>query len=164
MLIALWAQDKNGVIGKDGTLPWSLPNDMKFFKEQTTGNTIIMGRKTFEGMGAKALPNRTNIVLTSDVAYQAEGVLVLHTANEVTEYVAAHEGRHYLIGGTGVFRSLLPACTHLYRTNIDAEFDGDVYFPQEMINEEEWYLEETIPGIVDERNQYVHSFELFARK
>ena len=57
MLIALWAQDKNGLIGENGTLPWHLPNDLKFFKEQTTGNSLIMGRKTFEGMKKKALPN-----------------------------------------------------------------------------------------------------------
>ncbi|HPJ00085.1 MAG TPA: dihydrofolate reductase, partial [Enterococcus sp.] len=70
MLVALWAQDKNGLIGKDNRLPWSLPADLKFFKETTIGNTIVMGRKTFEGMGKRALPFRQTIVLTRDKNYQ----------------------------------------------------------------------------------------------
>lgn len=164
MLIALWAQDQNGVIGKDGKLPWSLPNDMKFFKEQTTGNAIIMGRKTFESMGEKALPNRVNIVLTSDKDYKADQVLIFHTVEEILHYIEQHEGKYYLIGGTGIFRSMLAYCTDLYRTTIEADFEGDVYFPEELIDRNEWTLTKTIPGIMDERNHYPHIFELFTKK
>lgn len=91
MLIALWAQDQKGLIGADGTLPWHLPNDLKFFKEQTINNTIIMGRKTFEGMGKRLLPQRTTIVLTSDPHYQANGALVMHDREEILAYVKQQE-------------------------------------------------------------------------
>lgn len=164
MLIALWAQDENGVIGKDGKLPWSLPNDMKFFKEQTTGHAIIMGRKTFEGMGERALPNRVNIVLTTDQHYQAKDVLVFHTPAEILDYMENHQETYYLIGGTGIFRSMLPYCTHLYRTMIHATFTGDVLFPTDCVNMDDWQLTKTIPGIVDEQNHYAHTFELFEKK
>ena len=66
MLIAIWAQDKNGLIGKENHLPWHLPNDLRFFKETTINHTLVMGRKTFEGMGGRPLPNRQTIVLTRD--------------------------------------------------------------------------------------------------
>lgn len=78
MLAAIWAQDEQGVIGKEGKLPWHLPNDLKFFKEKTIHNTLVLGRATFEGMGCRPLPNRTTIVLTSNPDYRAEGVLVMH--------------------------------------------------------------------------------------
>lgn len=74
MLAAIWAQDEEGTIGKENRLPWHLPNDLKFFKQMTEDNTIVMGRKTFEGMGSRPLPNRQTIVLTRDREYQAKGL------------------------------------------------------------------------------------------
>ncbi len=83
MLAAIWAQDENGLIGKEDRLPWRLPNDLKFFKQMTEANTLVMGRKTFEGMGSRPLPNRQTIVLTRDPSYTAEGVHVMHSVEEV---------------------------------------------------------------------------------
>lgn len=164
MLAALWAQDQQGVIGKEGSLPWHLPNDLKFFKEQTMNHTIIMGRKTFEGMGCRLLPNRTTVVLTSDTTYQAPaGVIVLHSREAVIDYVAKTEDAVFLIGGAGVFASLLSECTHLYRTMIEGSFEGDVFFPEECVNWQEWTLEKLIPGVVDEQNHYPHRFEIYRK-
>ena len=83
MLAAIWAQDENGLIGKENKLPWRLPNDLKFFKQMTESNTLVMGRKTFEGMGSRPLPNRHTIVLTHNRDYTAEGVMVMHSIDEV---------------------------------------------------------------------------------
>ena len=162
MLIALWAQDQKGLIGADGTLPWHLPNDLKFFKEQTINNTIIMGRKTFEGMGKRLLPQRTTIVLTSDPHYQANGALVVHDREEILAYVKQQEHPVFLTGGAGVFEAMIDDCDQLYRTVIDAEFNGDVYFPE--IDWAQWKLDHVIDGIVDEKNRYPHQFEFYHRK
>lgn len=164
MLVALWAQDADGLIGNQGTLPWHLPNDLKFFKEQTMNNTIVMGRKTFEGMDGKVLPKRTSIVLTSDKAYQApDGVIVMHTRQEVLDYVAKTNEPVFLIGGSGVFESLLSECTDLYRTWIDHRFSGDVYFPEHAIDWNDWTRTKVIEGKVDEANPYPHRFEFYQR-
>lgn len=162
MLAAIWAEDKNGLIGKQGTLPWRLPNDLRFFKEKTTGNIMVMGRKTFEGMGSRPLPNRTTIVLTSDENYQAEGVLVLHSAAEVLDYAKQQSLPVFVIGGAVVFQELLPECDMIYRTVIEAEFEGDTYLSE--IDWSVWKLVETIPGTVDEKNIYPHRFEIYKRK
>ncbi|MGX7131716.1 dihydrofolate reductase [Enterococcus songbeiensis] len=159
MLAAIWAEDKNGLIGHKGTLPWRLPNDLRFFKEKTTGHTIVMGRKTFEGMGSRPLPNRKTIVLTSNPTYQAAGVRVLHSADEV---LALKEEQLFVIGGAVVFEALLPACDTLFRTVIDAEFEGDTYFPK--LDWSKWEKVEVIEGILDEKNRYPHQFEIYKRK
>lgn len=164
MLIALWAQDEKGLIGNHGTLPWHLPNDLKFFKEQTLNHAIVMGRKTFEGMGRKTLPKRTSIILTSDTSYQApENVHVMHSRQEVLDYVTTTDDPVFLIGGAGVFASLLSECTALYRTVIEASFEGDVYFPEEQIDWNEWTCTKIIPVVVDEENLYPHRFEFYHR-
>lgn len=162
MLIALWAQDKQGLIGDNGTLPWHLPNDLKFFKDQTINNTIIMGRKTFEGMGRRPLPQRTTIVLTSDRNYQAEGVLVMHSREEILSYTKEQNHPVFLTGGAGVFETMIEDCDQLYRTVIDETFTGDVFFPE--IDWEKWVLTKIIPGVVDERNKYRHQFEFYHKK
>ncbi|OTN76952.1 hypothetical protein A5886_002031 [Enterococcus sp. 8G7_MSG3316] len=162
MLIALWAQDKQGLIGENGTLPWHLPNDLKFFKDQTINNTIIMGRKTFEGMNRRPLPQRTTIVLTSDPAYQAEGVLVMHNREEILAYTKEQDHPVFLTGGAGVFDTMIEDCDQLYRTVIDETFTGDVFFPE--IDWDKWALTKTIPGVVDDRNKYRHQFEFYQKK
>lgn len=161
MLTAIWAQDEKGLIGNEGTLPWHLPNDLKFFKEKTTGHTIVMGRKTFEGMGSRPLPNRTSIVMTRDLDYQAAGVLVMHTVQEVLDYAKDHEDT-LITGGAGIFQAFMPYLDKIYRTVIQGEFAGDVYFPE--IDWQDWQLVESQPGVVDEKNNYPHTFETYLRK
>ncbi|EOT29652.1 dihydrofolate reductase [Enterococcus saccharolyticus] len=162
MLVALWAQDKNGLIGKDNQLPWHLPADLKFFKETTIGKTIVMGRKTFEGMGKRVLPNRQTIVLTRDENYQSDGVLVMHTVEEVLDYANKVNHPVYIIGGALIFKDYLPYCDELLCTLIDEEFDGDIYMP--TIDWSQWQLVQTTEGIVDEKNRYAHRYQTFARK
>ena len=108
MLATIWAQDEEGLIGKDDALPWRLPNDLSFFRNTTENNTIVMGRKTFEGMNKRPLPNRHTIVLTSDTSYQAEGIQVMHTVEEVLAYLESYDGIVFITGGANVYRQFFP--------------------------------------------------------
>ncbi|MEO1770290.1 dihydrofolate reductase [Candidatus Enterococcus ferrettii] len=159
MLIAIWAQDKNGLIGKNDHLPWRLPNDLRFFKEKTVNNTIVMGRKTFEGMGSRPLPNRQTIVLTHNTAYENNQVLVMHSLEEVLHYSQQTEMITYIAGGSAVYQDFLPQCDFLYRTTIDHAFEGDAYFPS--IDWNNWQLIKQTQGTVDEKNPYPHVFEVY---
>jgi dihydrofolate reductase len=162
MIAFLWAQDENGIIGNQGTLPWSLPNDLKYFKKMTQENAIVMGRKTFEGMGRRALPNRINIILTTDENYQADGVKIMHSADEVMSFAKQYEKDTFITGGTAVFEAFIPFADVLYKTVIHAEFEGDTKIP--IINWDEWKLIQSEAGLMDERNKYPHDFETYYRK
>ncbi|SJZ62937.1 dihydrofolate reductase [Pilibacter termitis] len=159
MLTAIWAEDKNGLIGKNNQLPWHLPNDLQFFKEKTLGNTIVMGRETYEGMGKRPLPNRQTIVLTRNADYNSEheNVLVMNSVDEVMEYAKNSETLVMITGGATVYKAFEPYMTTLYRTVVQEEFEGDTYFPEWDFSHFE--LVETIEGIVDEKNKYPHVFE-----
>ena len=149
------------VIGKEGKLPWHLPNDLKFFKKKTIHNTLVLGRATFEGMGCRPLPNRTTIVLTSNPDYRAEGVLVMHSVEEILAYADNYEGVTVIGGGSVVFKELIPACDVLYRTMIHETFEGDTFFPE--IDWSVWEKVATVPGVVDEKNLYAHDYETYHR-
>ncbi|MEI5988541.1 dihydrofolate reductase [Enterococcus termitis] len=162
MLAAIWAQDEQGTIGKDNRLPWHLPNDLKFFKQMTEDNTIVMGRKTFEGMGSRPLPNRQTIVMTRDEAYCAEGVNVVHSIAEVLDYAKAFSGITFIAGGSAIYKDFLPYCDVLYRTVIHHSFDGDTKFP--TVSWDDWALINLSEGIQDEENTYSYQFETYQRK
>ena len=87
MVAFLWAQDRDGVIGKDGHLPWHLPDDLHYFRTQTEGKMMVVGRRTYESFPKRPLPDRTNVVLTHQAAYQAPGAIVLHQVAEVLDYI-----------------------------------------------------------------------------
>ncbi|MGM0212599.1 dihydrofolate reductase [Enterococcus sp. AZ109] len=159
MLIAIWAQDKNGLIGKNNQLPWHLPNDLRFFREKTVNNTLVMGRKTFEGMGGRPLPNRQTIVLTQNSDYNNNQVLVMHSVEEVIAYSQQTKAITYIAGGSAVYKAFLPHCDQLYRTVINHAFEGDTYFPP--VTWENWQLIQQTQGTVDEKNLYSHVFETF---
>jgi len=161
LLIAIWAQDENGLIGKDNKLPWYLPNDLKFFKNNTVNNTLVMGRKTFEGMGGRPLPDRETIILTKDPNYKAENVKILHSTDEVVELANQQSTPIFVGGGTEIFKELLPYFDYLYRTVIDETFTGDVYMP--TVDWSQWKLKEEKEGVIDERNHYQHRFEIYER-
>lgn len=161
MLAALWAQDKTGLIGKKQTLPWHLPNDLQYFKKMTIGKTIVMGRKTFEGMGSRPLPGRQTIILTRNKNYQALGVKVMHSLEEVLTFASQQSDMVMIVGGAAIYKDFLPYLDILYRTVIDEKFIGDAYFPE--INWQEWQLVESLNGIVDEKNKYAHRFETYKR-
>ncbi|MBL9115756.1 MAG: dihydrofolate reductase [Verrucomicrobiaceae bacterium] len=125
-LIAIVAMASNRVIGKDGKLPWHLPEDLKFFKETTLGHPILMGRKTYDSIG-KPLPKRRNIVL-SRTMQATEGLEVIRDIAELQTLIP--EGQVvYLIGGAALFRQLLPQCQELILTYVEQPHEGDALMP-----------------------------------
>ena len=158
MISMIAAYGKGRVIGKNGQMPWHLPNDLAFFKRVTSGHTVVMGRKTFESIG-RPLPNRRNIVLTTSADFHASGVEVVHSKAEV---LALGEDV-FIIGGAQVYAQFLPEADRLYITEIDAEFDGgDAFFP--TWNRELYDLIERVPGKLDENNSLPHVFCTYQRK
>ncbi len=136
-MIAIAAMAANRVIGKEGTIPWRLPEDMKFFKRTTLGHVVLMGRKTYDSIG-KPLPGRENWVLTRQ-SIDIPGVRVLH---DLQSLPAAPEGREiYLIGGAELYASLLQKCSEVLLTRIPQEIEGDAYFPA---FEQDFSLQETL--------------------
>lgn len=118
--------DKNHLIGKGGKLPWQIPEDLAWFKSQTLGHPVIMGRATWLSLG-KALPGRQNIVLSSDPNFNPKGAL---TAASIADALSLCRGKDaFVIGGARVFEQFLPLVDRLVITHIDAEFVGDTYFP-----------------------------------
>lgn len=156
----IWAMSRNGVIGINNQLPWRIPADLKFFKEQTTGKTMIMGRKTWESLGCRPLPNRRSVVLTGDYAYEAEGADIVHTVEEALEYAKTEE--LMIIGGGAVFQLFLEYADTLLVTLIDQEFEGDVFFPK--IDWTEFNLVSEIQGIRDDKNPYDYRFLTYKRQ
>ena len=123
-LIAIVAMSSNRVIGKDGTLPWHLPEDLKFFKKTTLGHPILMGRKTFDSIG-RPLPGRRNIVLSRTMEPR-DGLEVIR---DIGELRCDNDEQVFLIGGAQLFESLLPECAGMYLTFIEKDYAGDVYCP-----------------------------------
>ena len=127
---------KNNVIGKDNQMPWHLPADLAWFRKNTTGKPVIMGRKTFESIG-HPLPKRTNIVL-SRTPYEHEGVIWKENFESAVDFVKEFD-EIMLIGGGELFKQYLPKADKLYLTQIQADIDGDTFFPE--INWAEWNIE-----------------------
>ncbi|WP_349407322.1 dihydrofolate reductase [Pseudalkalibacillus sp. SCS-8] len=158
MISLLFAMDKNQVIGKNNDLPWHLPEDLKWFKQVSTGHTIIMGRKTYESIG-KPLPNRKNVIVTNDKNYTAEGCIVTHSIEEALQ----QDGDEMIvIGGAKIFEQVLDDADRLYLTYIDHEFEGDTFFPE--FDESEWKLTSKEKGIKDDKNPYDYYFCIYDRK
>jgi len=123
----VWAQARDRVIGASGGLPWHLPEDLKLFRALTTGSTVVMGRRTWESLPERfrPLPGRTNVVLTSDPGWSADGA---HRAGSVAEVLAAHD-RIWVIGGGAVYSAFLPYADRLVVTDVDVAVDGDTWAP-----------------------------------
>lgn len=124
-LFAIYARATNGVIGRDGALPWHLPADLRRFKTLTLGKPMIMGRKTFESF-AKPLPGRRHIVLTRDRAWRAEGAEVAPSPGKALAMAGPDAS---VIGGAEVFELLLPRCDRIELTEIHGDFAGDILMP-----------------------------------
>jgi dihydrofolate reductase len=156
------AAGENNVIGKDNQLPWHLPSDMKYFKNQTWGMTVIMGRKSLESLG-KPLKGRKNIVVTRNKDWQPEGATVAHSIDEAIEMAKETGAREiFIIGGAQVFKTSMPLVHRIYLTRIHHSFEGDAFFPE--IPPAEWTLVKSHYYAADEKNQYSHSFEVWERK
>jgi len=131
-LSILVAMAKNRVIGRDNRLPWHLPADLKHFKFLTMGQTIVMGRKTYESIG-KPLPGRANIVITRQMDYEIPGAVVVNSLEDallVCEETSTIDTENFIIGGEKLYQQTIKICQRMYITEIQSNFDGDVFFPQ----------------------------------
>ncbi len=162
MITLLVAAADNDAIGKNNKLLWTLPNDMKFFKNTTWGMVVIMGRKTFESLG-KALPGRTNIVITSKKDWTAKDVQTAHSIDEALE-LAAHSNckEYFIIGGGEIYRQCMSIANKALITRVHHSFDADTYFTG--FNPAEWVLKEKLDFTKDEKHDYDYSFETWVKK
>lgn len=126
MITIISAMSSNRVIGIDNKLPWRLPEDLKRFKSLTTGKVIVMGRKTFESIGSKPLPNRVNIVLTRDKSFKSDGILVYNSLEELLPIFPDL----VIIGGSEIYSQTIKYANVIELTYVDKYFDGDSYFPE----------------------------------
>lgn len=135
------AVDKHWGIGYNNKLLVSIPSDMKFFREMTTGKVVVMGRKTLESFpNGLPLKNRTNIVLTGNQDYHVKGALILHSPQEVLEELKNYEDEEiYVIGGESIYRQFLPYCSVAHVTKIDHAYQADAFFPN-LDELEDWEL------------------------
>ncbi|MCF2555163.1 dihydrofolate reductase [Faecalicatena contorta] len=134
------AVDKNWAIGKNNKLMWSIPADMKFFRETTKGNIVIMGRKTLESFPqGQPLKNRVNIVITKNPNYKVKDAVVVHSIEEAIAESKKYEGETYVIGGESIYRAMLPYCDTALVTKIDHAYDADTYFPN-LDADKEWQM------------------------
>lgn len=156
----IYAVDENGLMGKDGKLPWHLPADVKHFKETTTGHLVIMGRKTYESIG-KPLLNRTNIVISRSIS-TIPGCIVVHSVENVFELIP-DEKLVFVIGGAEIYRQFRPHAQFLYMTRIHHEFEGDTYSPLGTWCSE-WELISNQDFKADDKNLYDYSFKIYERK
>ncbi len=155
------AIDKQNGIGKNNQLLCHLPNDLKHFKQLTSGHTIIMGRKTFESLPNGALPNRKNIVITRnqhvtykdcEIAYSLDDAISKNTEKNIV----------FIIGGASIYEQAISVATVLYITKIDATFDADTFFPH--INKNDWTLVKKESHQKDDKNPCDYTFETWVRK
>jgi dihydrofolate reductase len=155
------AAAENGVIGRDGQLPWRLSADLQRFKQLTMGHSILMGRKTFESIG-RPLPGRRMIVITRQSDYHAAGAEVAHSLDEAYRRATEQgETEAFIIGGAEIFREALPHADRLYFTQVRATIDGDVRFPR--FDRTCWRLISQEEHVADAKNEYPFSFETYER-
>jgi dihydrofolate reductase len=128
----------NNVIGKENSLPWNIPEDLKRFKQMTSGHTILMGRKTFDSIG-RPLPNRQNIVMTKDENFEKEGIKVINDFDEALELIKESKEDVFVIGGSKIYELFEPVANSLAITRILKDFEGDAFFPD--INWDLWQIE-----------------------
>ena len=161
MIISIIAgMDRNRLIGQGNRLPWRLPADMKHFRQHTLGKPVLMGRKTYESIG-KPLPKRTNIILTRDLDYRAEGCIVTHSIEEALDTASACE-EIMIIGGASIYELFLPRVDRLYLTYIHDCFEGDVYFP--AFDMADWQEVKRVDYQPDKKNSHPYSFIFLHRR
>lgn len=160
MITIIAAIGKNNALGKNNQLIWHLPADLKRFKKITTGNSIIMGRKTFESLG-KPLPNRVNIIITRNPKYTTKNGIVVHSLKEAIK-IAPKEKQIFIIGGAQIYKQALPIADKLDLTFVHKDFDADAFFPE--INLSVWEEEKRENFKANEKNKYDYSFVSFKRR
>lgn len=165
MIISLIAAvAENGVIGKDNSLPWHLPADMKYFRDTTMGHCVIMGRKNYDSIPLKYRPldGRTNIVVTRQKRFKAEGCIVVDSVEgALAECKKKKETEVFIIGGADIYRQTIDIADKVYYTKVHHAFEGDAYFP--VINPEKWKLTDQRDVAIDARNKFPFSFCVYQK-
>jgi dihydrofolate reductase len=168
MISLISAMDNNRLIGKDNFLPWGkLPADMRHFRAMTEGNIVVMGRKTFDSLGRKPLPNRKNIILSRELTprnYEYyfddnEKVIITRNTDLVTRF--ANSMDIFIIGGEDVYKQFINMADYIHMTQIDGEFEGDTHFPE--IDYRDWFEISTNHREADKDNPYNMTFRTLKR-
>ncbi|MEP7238952.1 MAG: dihydrofolate reductase [Ferruginibacter sp.] len=157
----LVAAAENNAIGKNNQLLWSLPNDMRFFKNTTWGMAVIMGRKTYESVN-KPLPGRFNIVITRQAEWKAEGVIVAKDLQDALQKASETNCKEvFVIGGGEIYKWAIDIADKIYITRVHASFDAVTFFP--AIDESKWQLTTNKDFEIDDKHAYAYSFQIWER-
>lgn len=161
MISLIVARTQNHVIGKENTMPWHLPVDLAWFRKQTVGKPVIMGRKTYESIG-RLLPKRPNIILSRS-GFEVEGAYSAKTFEQALEIAQnfAISDEIMVIGGGELFKQAIPIANKLYLTEIQANLEGDTFFE---FDEKQWNLLEENFSEIDQENRYSCHFMIFTRE
>ena len=162
-IIAIWAQDEKGVIGKENRLPWHLPAELQHFKETTLNHAILMGRVTFDGMGRRLLPKRQTLILTRNSEEIIDGALVFQDVESVLAWYHHQDKNLYILGGKQIFQLFEPYLDEIIVTQIHAQVEGDTFFPADF----DLTVFETVASksyTKDEKNAYDFTIEYRKRK
>ena len=160
MISIIVAIAENHAIGKNNDLLWHIPEDLKRFKRITGGHKILMGKRTYESLPVRPLPNRTSIVISDDPDDIFEGCITAYSIEEAMEHCSEDE-ECFIIGGGMIYRQFLPLADRLYITKVKASFDADVFFPE--IHPDEWQ-EVKVEDPTDENRNMDYSFITYHRK
>lgn len=159
------AMAKNRTIGFDNDMPWHLPDDLKFFKAKTTGKPVIMGRRTFESIGSRPLPNRVNFVVSRQAYLATNGAILVASVDEALAHIEANNGaveEVIIMGGGQLYQQMLASADKLYVTLIDAEIEGDTHFPD--WSQYAWQEVEREHHPKDEKHAYAFDFVTLERE
>ncbi len=161
-LSILVALSENGVIGREGRLPWRLPDELGHVKRTTMGHTLLMGRRTYESIG-KPLPGRTSIVLSRDSGYAPDPEVIVVSSLEECLDVAARRGESetFVFGGETVYAAALPSADRLYLTRVHCDLEGDAHFP--AFDPGQWKLVSEEHHESDERHLYSFTYQVLDR-
>ena len=160
MYSMILAMDKNGLIGDENRLPWDLPYDLNHFKLTTTAKIIVMGRNTFDSIG-RALPNRTNVVITRDENFKADNVIVFNSLKDFEVFAQKQEKEIIIIGGANLIKQLYDNISTLYITEIDNVFKGDCYV--DFIKKEELTIVEEFLFKIEDGQPYDFSIKTYTK-
>lgn len=156
----MWAMSRNRVIGKDNWLPWDLPDELAYFRNTTAGKPVVMGRRTFQSVN-RPMPGRLNIVM-SQRGFSADGVTVVDNIDDALAEAAKDPSDEcFVIGGAGIYVAAFPHADRLHATFIDAEIDGDTFFPPFDFGA--WRVIESEHHPVDERHAYAYDIKVYER-
>lgn len=167
MLAYIWAEDSERHIGINGGLPWHLPDDLAYFKRQTMGHSMIMGKRTFDSF-PMLLPGRLHVVLTHSIEFEKEHadneqIVVVHNEDDLRRWLEEHDSEMtFVIGGASLFEMFRDDVDLLYVTKIKGKFEADTTMPE--LETDRFVLKSKEKGITDERNQYQHTFFVYERK